>query len=103
MKSLFLRDVTNCLYCFLATVHIGRPTKPVEWWGEDSNQKILGGRDELGGGTWLGCTKDGLLAFLTNFREPEPHSGTRSRGELPKRFLEVCPLDFLLSFGRNKL
>ncbi|XP_042422451.1 transport and Golgi organization 2 homolog [Zingiber officinale] len=65
-----------------------RPTKPVEWWGEGSNQKILGGRDELGGGTWLGCTKDGFLAFLTNFREPEPSSGTRSRGELPKRFLE---------------
>ncbi|WOL10707.1 transport and Golgi organization [Canna indica] len=74
-----------------------RPTEPVGWWGESSNHKILGGRDVLGGGTWLGCTKDGRLAFLTNFREPDSLSGTKSRGELPKRFLECtkCPLEFV--------
>jgi uncharacterized protein with NRDE domain len=50
---------------------------------------ILGGRDELGGGTWLGCTRDGKLAFLTNVREPGTLVGAKSRGELPVRFLQV--------------
>ncbi|XP_064946401.1 uncharacterized protein LOC135626527 isoform X2 [Musa acuminata AAA Group] len=73
-----------------------RPTKPVGWWGDGDGQTILGGRDELGGGTWMGCTRDGKVAFLTNFREPDPWSGSRSRGELPKRFLEStkCPSEF---------
>ncbi|XP_072988154.1 uncharacterized protein [Typha latifolia] len=64
-----------------------RPTKPVEWWGE-GEENILGGRDELAGGTWLGCTRDGRLAFLTNVREASPHPNAKSRGELPLRFLE---------------
>lgn len=64
-----------------------RPTKPVSWWEDSSN--ILGGRDGLAGGTWLGCTRDGRLAFLTNFREPDSMPKAKSRGELPVRFLEV--------------
>ncbi|XXG71897.1 hypothetical protein AAC387_Pa07g1119 [Persea americana] len=63
-----------------------RPTKPVSWWEDSSN--ILGGRDCLAGGTWLGCTRDGRLAFLTNFREPDSIPKAKSRGELPVRFLE---------------
>ncbi|XLR19916.1 hypothetical protein S83_047828 [Arachis hypogaea] len=45
-----------------------RPTEPLGWW---AGGIILGGRDELGGGTWLGSTRDGRVAFLTNFREVE--------------------------------
>ncbi|CAL9127769.1 unnamed protein product [Musa acuminata var. zebrina] len=72
-----------------------RPTKPVAWWG-DGFQKILGGRDGLAGGTWLGCTKDGRLAFLTNVLEPDLLSGAKSRGELPLRFLQdrQSPVEF---------
>ncbi|XP_010918279.2 uncharacterized protein [Elaeis guineensis] len=72
-----------------------RPTKPVGWWGE-GHQKILGGRDELGGGTWLGCTKNGRLAFLTSVSEPDSLPGARTRGELPLRFLKSTksPLEF---------
>lgn len=73
-----------------------RPTKPVGWWADGDGQKILGGRDELGGGTWMGCTRDGKVAFLTNFREPDPWSGSRSRGELPKRFLEVLHISVMV-------
>lgn len=65
-----------------------RPTKAVGWWGEGS-KKILGGRDVLGGGTWMGCTKDGRLAFLTNVLEPDAMPGARTRGDLPLRFLQV--------------
>ncbi|XP_062178569.1 uncharacterized protein LOC133883305 isoform X1 [Phragmites australis] len=64
-----------------------RPTKAVGWWGEGS-KKILGGRDVLGGGTWMGCTKDGRLAFLTNVLEPDAMPGARTRGDLPLRFLQ---------------
>nr|CAD1844703.1 unnamed protein product [Ananas comosus var. bracteatus] len=72
-----------------------RPTKPVEWWGEGDRKMILGGRDELAGGTWLGCTRDGRFAFLTNFREPGPLPVAKSRGDLPLRFLQnnQSPLD----------
>jgi hypothetical protein len=38
-----------------------KPTKAVGWWGKGPT-KILGGRDVLGGGTWMGSTKDGSLA-----------------------------------------
>ncbi|VAH35194.1 unnamed protein product [Triticum turgidum subsp. durum] len=63
-----------------------RPTRPAQWWAAaGEGEEILGGKDELGGGTWLGCTKGGKLAFLTNVREPSPRVGARSRGELPVR------------------
>lgn len=64
-----------------------RPTEPVGWWGK-TNKKILAGRDEKGGGTWLGCTEDGRVAFLTNFREPGSVPSAKTRGALPLRFLE---------------
>ncbi|XP_057527750.1 uncharacterized protein LOC130806618 isoform X2 [Amaranthus tricolor] len=65
--------------------YFNRPTKPAEWWeGGD----ILGGRDEIGGGTWLACCKNGRLAFLTNFRENESLPFANTRGDLPLRFLK---------------
>ncbi|KAJ3680434.1 hypothetical protein LUZ60_016712 [Juncus effusus] len=65
-----------------------RPTSAVKWWGE-VGKEILGGRDELGGGTWLGCTRDCKIAFLTNFADPNYRSSdAKSRGNLPVRFLQ---------------
>lgn len=47
--------------------------------------RILGGRDELAGGTWMAINEHGLVAGLTN--KPTPATGRdaskRSRGELP--------------------
>lgn len=45
-----------------------RPTRAAHWWVGDS---VLAGRDLAGGGTWLGVTRDGRFAALTNFREPQ--------------------------------
>lgn len=56
------------------------------WW---ESGEILGGRDELAGGTWLGCTKDGNIAFITNVREVNPTPEAKSRGDLTVRFLQV--------------
>lgn len=72
---------------------LSSPTKPLSWW-EDSD--ILGGRDEVAGGTWLACTRSGRVAFLTNVREINSNSDTKSRGDLPVRFLKVRAFSSIL-------
>lgn len=62
-----------------------RPTEPVSWWGDGD---ILGGRDEVAGGTWLACTKGGKVAFITNVLESLTLPDAKSRGDLPVRFLK---------------
>lgn len=70
-----------------------RPTKAVHWW---EGEEILGGRDCKEGGTWLASTRNGRLAFLTNFREPMSDPLAKSRGELVTRFLQSSktPMEF---------
>jgi uncharacterized protein with NRDE domain len=46
--------------------------------------RVLGGRDEVAGGTWMAVNEYGVVAGLTNL--PSPHGrdpAKRSRGELP--------------------
>jgi uncharacterized protein with NRDE domain len=46
--------------------------------------RVLGGRDELSGGTWLAVNRDGVCAGLTNQPLGDAKDSTkRSRGELP--------------------
>ncbi|KMZ76344.1 Ser/Thr-rich protein T10 in DGCR region [Zostera marina] len=72
-----------------------RESDAVGWW-EWGGQKILGGRDLKAGGTWLGCTENGRLGFLTNFREFGGIPCAKSRGDLPLKFLQSgkSPLEF---------
>ncbi|KAI4390020.1 hypothetical protein MLD38_002176 [Melastoma candidum] len=77
-----------------------RPTKAVEWWeGGD----ILGGRDELAGGTWLACSRSGRVAFLTNVLERDVMLDAKSRGDLPVVFLksEEGPKEFAEKLARD--
>lgn len=63
-----------------------RPAKPADWW-EDYPQ-IYAGRDLQGGGTWIGVTRDGRFAALTNIRAPsEMRDDAPSRGALVTNFL----------------
>ncbi len=64
-----------------------RPTAPAQWWQD--RPWLLGGRDLDAGGTWLGITRDGQLAALTNYRDPvRNRSHAPSRGGLVVQMLE---------------
>lgn len=55
-----------------------RRTRPAAWWGQSVS--VLAGRDEEAGGTWLGITRRGRVAMLTNVRAPSernPHAPSR--------------------------
>jgi len=63
-----------------------RPTAPAHWW--DESPDVLGGRDLEAGGSWLGISKQGKLAALTNYREPQNiDPNTPSRGHIITNFL----------------
>ena len=63
-----------------------RPAAAAHWW--DGERRIYGGRDLVGGGTWLGINRSGRIAALTNFRDrPHRGPGERSRGELGAGYL----------------
>lgn len=63
-----------------------RPTAAAAFW--DDHPHIYGGRDLAQGGTWLGITRSGRLAAVTNFRDSyAARDGTRSRGELTAKYL----------------
>ena len=64
-----------------------RQSSPVEFW-EDTPQ-VLAGRDLKKGGTWLGITREGKFAAITNYRDPAAFkTGAPSRGKLVKNFLQ---------------
>lgn len=63
-----------------------RPALPLHWWEDD---KVLAGRDVTGGGTWLGITRSGRMAVLTNYRDPAHfRTDAASRGALVSGFLQ---------------
>ncbi|USK71427.1 NRDE family protein [Peribacillus asahii] len=63
-----------------------RPTAQASFWEDASH--VLAGRDLEKMGTWMGVTKQGRFAALTNYRDPDNESGNmRSRGELVGQFL----------------
>lgn len=61
-----------------------RPTLAANFWPE--HPQILAGRDLEFGGSWLGVSRNGRFAAVTNLRE-EMATGDRSRGNLVKDFL----------------
>ncbi len=62
-----------------------RPTAPAQHW--DDLPDILAGRDLVAGGTWLGVTRQGRFAAVTNYRDPIAPKGVVSRGSLVSEFL----------------
>ena len=63
-----------------------RPTARAHFWPEFP--QLLAGRDLEQGGTWMGVTREGRFAAVTNYRDPARTApAPRSRGELPVDFL----------------
>ncbi|KXH87065.1 NRDE family protein [Sporosarcina sp. HYO08] len=80
-----------------------RPTAPAHFWEDEPT--ILAGRDLLKGGTWLGVTKTGKFAALTNFRAPsEMMPKEKSRGEIVSNYLknQIAPKDYLENIQKDQ-
>ncbi len=55
------------LLAFNRDEYLERATADLHVWEDDPT--IIGGRDLVNGGTWLGISRTGRFAFVTNFRE----------------------------------
>lgn len=63
-----------------------RPTLPAGWW--DDHPDVYAGRDLRGGGSWMGITRGGRFAAITNVRAPaDQRADAPSRGALVADYL----------------
>ncbi|CAO2648083.1 Nn.00g090050.m01.CDS01 [Neocucurbitaria sp. VM-36] len=74
--------------------YLHRPTAEATWWPSPDTH-VLGGYDlhRPAHGTWLGVTRHGRIAVLTNYREEGEAIiiGARSRGLIPNAWLKSDP------------
>ena len=84
--AILFRSVDNCPVLVAANreEYFDRPGTPPELW--DERAAFLAGRDQRGGGTWLGVNAHGVLAAVTNRPKP-PLPAPRSRGLLCRDLL----------------
>ncbi|HEX7648685.1 MAG TPA: NRDE family protein [Noviherbaspirillum sp.] len=79
-----------------------RPSAPANWW--DDHPAVYAGRDLQGGGTWIGITRGGRFAAITNIRAPsEKREDAPSRGLLVSNFLssDASPQDYVDAIAGN--
>ncbi len=82
-----------------------RPTQALHWWPDlGDGALVLAGRDLQGGGSWLGISRTGRLAALTNVRDPGNVLDTRpSRGTLVSDFLssDISAADYVATLAKE--
>jgi len=100
MCLLFLSLNNHPLYKFVLAANrdefYERPTEEASFWEESPG--LLAGRDLQAGGTWLGITRQGRIAAITNYRDPTSiNPAAPSRGMLVSNFLlgEANPSEYL--------
>ncbi len=80
-----------------------RPSRQASYW--DESPHVFSGRDLLGNGTWLGISKSGKIACVTNYREHHSAADSKgpSRGSLVSRYLidEISTDDYLKQLIAN--
>ena len=62
-----------------------RPTAPAAFW--EDHQHVFAGRDLEHGGTWLGISRNGRFAAVTNYRQARNPDAEHSRGALTREYL----------------
>ena len=75
-----------------------RSTAPAEFW--DDTPYLLAGKDLKAGGTWLGITRNGKIAAITNYRDPSSlKESAPSRGRIVTNYLLgfESPDDYLIN------
>ncbi|SMD33691.1 Uncharacterized conserved protein, contains NRDE domain [Reichenbachiella faecimaris] len=73
-----------------------RPTLKAHVW--TAHPELIAGKDLTAGGTWMGITKSGKFAALTNYRDPANiDENAPSRGDLTKKYLtkDISPQAYL--------
>lgn len=79
-----------------------RPSAALDFWQE--RPEILAGKDLKASGTWLGVSRHGRLAAITNYRDPSVQlNGAPSRGLLVSEFIsgEIPAATYLESLSQN--
>jgi uncharacterized protein with NRDE domain len=67
-----------------------RPTRAAQFWNKEGCPQILAGKDLKAGGTWMGISKSGKWAALTNYRDPSNiKENAPSRGALVLDYLKL--------------
>ncbi len=64
----------------------GRPAARAEFWND--RPEVLAGRDLQAGGSWMGVSRGGRFAAVTNYRGATEPGAAESRGALVTRYLE---------------
>jgi uncharacterized protein with NRDE domain len=82
--------------------YYSRPTAGLHFW--DQPPGLAAGKDLQGGGTWMGITREGRFAAITNHRNPPTTPASpRSRGLLTLDFLDgsTHPGDYLAGLAER--
>ncbi len=78
-----------------------RPAIAAHWWPDAA---LFAGKDLQAGGTWLGISRGGRFAAITNIRGPHAHRpDALSRGKLVSDFLQtgISPSEYLADVVRR--
>lgn len=79
-----------------------RPSASADWWND--HPAVYAGRDLQGGGTWIGITRNGRFAAITNVRAPsENRAEAPTRGMLVANYLigKATPQDYISSIASD--
>jgi uncharacterized protein with NRDE domain len=79
-----------------------RPAASAGWW--DDHPQVYAGKDLRAGGTWIGVSREGRFAAITNIRAPsEKRDDAPSRGSLVANYLkgQVSPEEYVEQISRG--
>lgn len=79
-----------------------RPAAPMQFWEDHPN--VLAGRDLKSMGTWMGISRSGRMAAITNYRDPATiKPKAPSRGDLISQYLigKASPAEYLEAIKKD--